>query len=165
MYHTWNSKKKRYFCGVLIWKRELKKVIYASGKKNAYSKISSSNFLNCNNKKLGCWRIKKMNDQSISIKNCQKSVQAIQFCTHKIARHYLGATDPCLHSVSKEGKTAGFRTAARMIFSAIKQLFSCFSGNTEDRSPKAILLVKEAIAGSKKGSSISTTNRILCLAS
>lgn len=79
--------------------------------------------------------------------------------------HYLGATDPCLHSDSKDGSTAGFPTAVRMIFSTIKQLVSCFSGNTEERSPKAILLFEAAMAGSRKGSSISTRNKILCFTS
>jgi len=78
---------------------------------------------------------------------------------------YLGATDPCLHSDSKEGSTAGFRTAVRMIFRAIVQLCSCFSGNEEAISPKAILLFGTAMPGSRKGSSISTRKRILCLTS
>lgn len=95
----------------------------------------------------------------------KESENNIIWQTQETTTHYLGATDPCLHSDSKEGRTAGFRTAVRMIFRAIKQLFSCISGNAEDRSPKAILLLDAAMAGSRKGSSISTRNRILNLTS
>ncbi|WVZ16186.1 hypothetical protein V8G54_009168 [Vigna mungo] len=86
-------------------------------------------------------------------------------CGSNIDRSTLGATDPFLHSDSNEGSTAGFRTAVRMIFRAIVQFCSCFSGNEEAKSPNAILLFDTAIAGSRKGSSISTRKRILCLIS
>ena len=85
--------------------------------------------------------------------------------TNNKGMYYLGATEPCLHSDSKEGRTAGFLTAVRMTLRAVTQVVSCFSGKEEDRSPKAIALFDVAIAGSRKGSSISTRKRILCLTS
>jgi hypothetical protein len=79
--------------------------------------------------------------------------------------YYLGATEPRLHSDSKEGRTAGFLTAVRMTLRAVIQVCPWFSGKVKDRSPKAIGLFDVAMAGSRKGSSISTRKRILCLTS
>lgn len=79
--------------------------------------------------------------------------------------NYLGATDPVLHSDSKEGSMAGFHTAVRMMLRAISQLLSCFSTKFGKTSPKAIVLLNVLMAGSRKGSSISIRKRILCLTS
>lgn len=84
---------------------------------------------------------------------------------HKASVYYLGATDPRLHSNSSEGRTDGFRTAERMTLRAIRQLFSSFWGKTGERSPKAIVVFDPHMAGSRKGSSISTRKRILCFTS
>lgn len=75
----------------------------------------------------------------------------------------LGATDPRLHSDSRNGRTAGLRAAIRITVSAIAQLLSCSSRNISDTSPNAIVLLIAVIAGSRKGSSISRRNRSLCL--
>ena len=81
--------------------------------------------------------------------------------TNNIGVYYLGATEPCLHSNSKEGRTTGCLTTVQMTLRAITQVVSCFLGKEEDRSPKAIALFDVAIAGSRKGFSISTRKRCL----
>ena len=110
---------------------------------------------------------------SLKLKNCKKKPPSNlanptpqpTHWTNNTGMYYLGAIEPCLHSDSKEGRTAGFLTAVWMTLRAITQVVSYFSGKEEDRSPKAITLFDMAIAGSRKGSSISTRKRILCLTS
>lgn len=113
---------------------------------------------------LPCKYIKDKPQDKFSIQNINYIFYSTVQQRHEVTP-YLGATDPFLHSDSNEGSTAGFRTAVRMIFRAIVQFCSCFSGNEEAKSPNAILLFDTAIAGSRKGSSISTRKRILCLTS
>lgn len=120
------------------------------------------NMLNQNNiesRRAKFWIIKQGIEWSCSHKEtqCSRNTSA--------SFYYLGATDPRLHSASREGRTAGLSTAVWITSNAIAQFFSCFSRTTEETFPKAIMLCTGVIAVSRYGSSISTRKSSWCLAS